>query len=107
MHCCKKWQASEAATFPICYFCDTVVGYGIDLFSVLPLSIQHGFSEQCVIFYEYLVDEVKNLHSKERKDPVPSIIPQTYIISLLFRLLKYFEELISYLKLNNSMNIAF
>ena len=52
--------------------------YGIDLSNVLALSIQHEFSEQCVNFYKYLVDEVKNLHSKERKDPIPSIIPGTY-----------------------------
>ena len=52
--------------------------YAIDLSNVLSLSIQHEFSEQCVNFYEYLKDEVKNLHSKERKDPVPSIIPGTY-----------------------------
>ena len=52
--------------------------YGIDLSNVLALSIQHEFSEQCVNFYEYVVDEVKNLHSKERKDLAPNIIPGTY-----------------------------
>ena len=71
MHCYKKWRASEAVTSDMKNYC-------IDLSNVLAISTQHVFSEQCVDFYEHLVDEVKNLHSKERKDPVPSIIPGRY-----------------------------
>ena len=41
--------------------------YGIDLSNVLAISIQHEDSEQCVNFYEYLVDEVKIFIAKKER----------------------------------------